>query len=63
MLPPVPGPHRGHTEVRVVRNVSDRQSEDFMVDCSAGEPGLMICAGDNLMQGYVGKARLQGLSN
>eukprot|EP00927_Polykrikos_kofoidii_P050450 TRINITY_DN44366_c0_g1_i1.p1 TRINITY_DN44366_c0_g1~~TRINITY_DN44366_c0_g1_i1.p1 ORF type:complete len:621 (-),score=96.03 TRINITY_DN44366_c0_g1_i1:96-1958(-) len=47
-------PHPGHTEVMVVRSV-DRTSADYLVECSAGEPGQLVTRGGNVMSGYVGQ--------
>jgi len=46
-------PHWPYTKVRVVRSV-DPSSSVFLVECSEGEPGLVVASGDNVMKAYVG---------
>jgi len=44
--------HRPHTEAKIVKSVV-RDNEDYMVECATGEPGLLICKGDNVFTRYV----------
>lgn len=55
---PASRPHPPHTECRVVRNVDKNRRGDpdsgYLVDCTEGEPGLIITRGGHIMSGYVG---------
>ncbi|GMH98775.1 hypothetical protein TrST_g11138 [Triparma strigata] len=45
-------PHDGLTEVIIVKNC-EKGKDGYMVECEAGEPGLLVVKGRNVMKGYV----------
>ena len=47
--------HDGYTELRVVRSVK-ANTEGYLSECAAGEPGEFITRGKNLMSGYVSQS-------
>ncbi|KAL8439872.1 hypothetical protein Efla_000844 [Eimeria flavescens] len=46
-------PHKGLTEMRVVKSVDPKDEKAFMADCEEGEPGLLVSRGGNTMLGYA----------
>lgn len=45
-------PHKPHTAVRIVKSTTP-DTVGYLQDVAAGEPGLMVTRGDNIMAGYA----------
>ncbi|GMH77999.1 hypothetical protein TL16_g07621 [Triparma laevis f. inornata] len=45
-------PHENLTSVKIVKSC-EKGNEGYMVECEAGEPGLLVTKGGNVMKGYV----------